>query len=537
MNTSKLDTSKSSMSQPVKKEKNIREIYLNALYNNNNFAKNKKKSFTNLADDRNGSLGSSQFLEKEYNIVQRIISDTKALKRVKVVAKPDPHKQIASRYKDPEEYYQEILELKKALKILEENEIVNRTKFEYYENELTKKEQEILNLLDVKKTEEFRLLSDSKADLATLVFGLKQKVFKLEFTLKRKENEYNKLKTDLKTTNLKELKLQNERLRLELSKALMNEKDIDRLGNNSNLEVNGSRSSNSFSEKTRSESQMSMAKKEMLKKNIAIQLKSENHKETNSPLLLPKFGNYDSKITLNGSLKDKIEILDQRETELLNEISRLNQELDKFKIKNRFNKDADGESDTFSLQSARDSARSNRSSRASRKGPSQEKLNEKNQLQAIKKLQSIMRGHIERSNSLKRAEKEKMERRRSKSRSPSWRTPSPKSPRFRTPSPRASPVRRSPHFNRKRTPSPDDITSRRSPVRRSPIPRRNSPPVREQGRRSATPQRRFSSSSDDDSAVAFGNNKQNDKKNLIEKPQVDEAESGGCCSSFRSKKK
>jgi hypothetical protein len=35
-----------------------------------------------------------------------------------------------------------------------------------------------------------------------------------------------KLKTELKTTNLKELKAQNERLRLELSKALMNDKKI-----------------------------------------------------------------------------------------------------------------------------------------------------------------------------------------------------------------------------------------------------------------------------------------------------------------------
>ena len=37
---------------------------------------------------------------------------------------------------------------------------------------------------------------------------------------------YSKLKTELKTTNLKELKSQNERLRVELSRALLNEKDI-----------------------------------------------------------------------------------------------------------------------------------------------------------------------------------------------------------------------------------------------------------------------------------------------------------------------
>jgi ATPase subunit of ABC transporter with duplicated ATPase domains len=37
---------------------------------------------------------------------------------------------------------------------------------------------------------------------------------------------HSKLKTELKTTNLKELKSQNERLRVELSRALLNEKDI-----------------------------------------------------------------------------------------------------------------------------------------------------------------------------------------------------------------------------------------------------------------------------------------------------------------------
>jgi hypothetical protein len=39
-------------------------------------------------------------------------------------------------------------------------------------------------------------------------------------------SKLSKLKTELKTTNLKELKSQNERLRVELSRALLNEKDV-----------------------------------------------------------------------------------------------------------------------------------------------------------------------------------------------------------------------------------------------------------------------------------------------------------------------
>jgi hypothetical protein len=51
--------------------------------------------------------------------VQRIISDTKELKNIKVKDgsnnnKADLNRRIAIQYKDPEEYYQEILELKKV---------------------------------------------------------------------------------------------------------------------------------------------------------------------------------------------------------------------------------------------------------------------------------------------------------------------------------------------------------------------------------------------------------------------------------------
>ena len=39
----------------------------------------------------------------------------------------------------------------KSLKYLENNEVVYKAKLEYYENELAKKEQEIIKLLDSKK--------------------------------------------------------------------------------------------------------------------------------------------------------------------------------------------------------------------------------------------------------------------------------------------------------------------------------------------------------------------------------------------------
>jgi hypothetical protein len=83
--------------------------------------------------------------------------------------------------------------------------MITKAKMEYYENELSKKELEILNLLDVKKNEDFRL-SDPKSDLDTvrnkiykyIIFkyfffffkiNLKLKAYKLEFSLKRKDAE------------------------------------------------------------------------------------------------------------------------------------------------------------------------------------------------------------------------------------------------------------------------------------------------------------------------------------------------------------
>jgi hypothetical protein len=54
------------------------------------------------------------------------------------------------------------------LKHFQSNEVITNAKLEYYENEMSKKEQEILDLLDVKKAEELRLSAESKSDLASV---------------------------------------------------------------------------------------------------------------------------------------------------------------------------------------------------------------------------------------------------------------------------------------------------------------------------------------------------------------------------------
>ena len=117
-------------------------------------------TFTNLKNDGLSHGAGSNYLEKEYNLVQRIISDTKELKNIKQNGGGSiSHATVSQFSRTQEELGQEILSLKKAIKNYEHNELISRAKFEYYENEMAKKEQEILDLLDVKKV--FILKHDS----------------------------------------------------------------------------------------------------------------------------------------------------------------------------------------------------------------------------------------------------------------------------------------------------------------------------------------------------------------------------------------
>jgi hypothetical protein len=77
--------------------------------------------------------------------------------------------------------------------------------------------------------------------------------------------QFRKLKNDIKTTNLKEIKIQNERLRQELSNALMNDrKIIEAFDKNGMIEQDGYSFYDTNMHRTLSE--MSLNKKQELKK-------------------------------------------------------------------------------------------------------------------------------------------------------------------------------------------------------------------------------------------------------------------------------
>lgn len=323
------------------KQKNIREIYLESINQYQGSKKGGKVTSKNISNIKKGEstpTGSSSYLENEYTLVKKILTATKALEKLKTSGvstdksnpKGEPQSNTAKssaaafKYKTQEEYYAEILEQKKLVKHLQNNEVISKAKLEYYDNELARKEQEILNLLDFKKDEASTSVRDES-------INLKIKAYKLEFSLKRKDAELTKLKSDLKTTDMKELKSQNERLRNELSKALMNDQKI--------LEAQEVRGISFKDGKLvyQLEDQNDQTKSEV-KQNIAKRLQKGQLYEANGPVI--KLGDFKNKITLFGSLKDKLELLDERETELLVEISRLNKQI----IRGKKNLDSRGSS-------------------------------------------------------------------------------------------------------------------------------------------------------------------------------------------------
>ena len=167
--------------------KNIREAYIDYVKNSNGLKKT--QSISNLdADAKTSTTSSSNYLDNQYSLVKRILTATSALEKLKKSARDGNNDNKSSRstvsgtplYKTQDEYYEEVMSLKKKLKSLEKNETIMKAKMEYYESELGKKYQEIEELLDSKSGEKFASL---KSDYRQTI-GLKKKMHKLEMQLK-----------------------------------------------------------------------------------------------------------------------------------------------------------------------------------------------------------------------------------------------------------------------------------------------------------------------------------------------------------------
>ncbi|XP_038064600.1 IQ domain-containing protein E-like isoform X1 [Patiria miniata] len=110
-------------------------------------------------------------------------------------------------YKPKEDMYDDILELKKQNNILKAESERIKARNRRLEDEHLKKERTIEQLLDPTKGDVRMTLTSKQPDTAAKMNSLKQKVVKLEMVLKDRETELSNLKSDLKTTKIDEMRV------------------------------------------------------------------------------------------------------------------------------------------------------------------------------------------------------------------------------------------------------------------------------------------------------------------------------------------
>ncbi|XP_036027761.1 IQ domain-containing protein E isoform X3 [Onychomys torridus] len=111
-------------------------------------------------------------------------------------------------YREKEDMYDEIMELKKSLHMQKSDVDLMRTKLRRLEEENSRKDRQIEQLLDPGRGPDFvRTLAEKKPDTGWVITGLKQRIFRLEQQCKDKDSTISKLQTDMKTTNLEEMRI------------------------------------------------------------------------------------------------------------------------------------------------------------------------------------------------------------------------------------------------------------------------------------------------------------------------------------------
>ncbi|NWY51671.1 IQCE protein, partial [Chionis minor] len=111
-------------------------------------------------------------------------------------------------YKEKEDMYDEIIELKKTIQAQKNEGDRMKTKLRRLEEENNRKDKQIEQLLDPSRGSELaRALSEKRTDNGWVVSGLKQKILKLEQQCKEKDNTINKFQADMKSASLEEMRI------------------------------------------------------------------------------------------------------------------------------------------------------------------------------------------------------------------------------------------------------------------------------------------------------------------------------------------
>ncbi|KAK7507952.1 hypothetical protein BaRGS_00000917 [Batillaria attramentaria] len=286
--------------------------------------------------------------------MRNVMGTEKQVRHEDPTVRPSPGRPA---YKTPEEYYDEVLELRKQISAMNQDSATMKTKIRRLEEDNLKKEKEIESLLHPEKSEEIRrALGDRKPDSGAVIHSLKQKILKLEVQLRDRESAYNKLQADLKVTKLEELKAQMEVMFAEIVR-LQNLKHTSSPGRGQDT-VKVKALNETILRLSRTNEQLQqdnaalkedlqkaledadikpdlnreyddMNRKELLLTIAKLERRADRAErglETDS-LLSGASGRdgdtFSSKLTLKGSTEQRLTQLDQRETELLEEIHRL----------------------------------------------------------------------------------------------------------------------------------------------------------------------------------------------------------------------
>lgn len=268
-------------------------------------------------------------------------------------------------YRTPEEYYEQILELKKQIQNLNQDNGTLKAKVRRAEEDNIKKEKEIDGLLNPTKSEEMRrTLGDKRPDSGAMVHSLKQKILKLETQLRDREGAYAKLQADLKTTKIEEMKVQleacfHEIVRLQQSKDTGIEKTIRQKNESGkmdkavkdtiirlNKQIEQLRSENKGLKQDLERDMASttgdyedMDRRQLLGAIKKLEKKSkrrdEDYDDDDDESLYSATSKKDlkkGKITLKGNLEERLDQLDKRETELLDTISKQAETIKRLKV-------------------------------------------------------------------------------------------------------------------------------------------------------------------------------------------------------------
>ncbi|XP_065416208.1 IQ domain-containing protein E isoform X4 [Chrysemys picta bellii] len=167
-----------------------------------------------------GSLkqGMSQALKSDFDVAHartNLSSSTPEYLKEALGMKKPKHARSSSNgyipgtpdYKEKEDMYDEIIELKKTIQVQKSEGDRMKTKIRRLEKENNRKDRQIEQLLDPSRGSDFAQTLVEKNDTRWVINGLKQKILKLEQQCKEKDNTINKFQTDVKTTNLEEMRI------------------------------------------------------------------------------------------------------------------------------------------------------------------------------------------------------------------------------------------------------------------------------------------------------------------------------------------